>query len=199
MILPLTAPEGDISITSLLRRNPTRKYVEKVQKYDWKCLMHNTGYQLSKAIEKFDYYESVRLMQLRQKYTPSNKDFFARLHRPIDKIFTAKGGSANYYLPDEQKKQFLNILSNISDGYSLRQWMEMMWLPNYHADPMGLIFMEIGIDNCYPTYKSSESIFAMPKPNGRKFEWLILKIDNNNDPNNTYGGARGADAWGSDP
>ena len=194
MVLPLTAPEGQLSIQGIISKNPTKKYVEKVQKYDEKLIMHNTGIGKDKAIDKFDYYEAKRLSELRKRYTPSNKDFAERLHRPCDKIFTAKGGSSNYFLSSkEEKESFINILRDIANGYSLRQWIETYWLPAYFADPMGLIFMEVGNNTCYPTYKSAESIYAMPKPNGRKFDWIVFKLGDPSSANATYGGAVGMD------
>ena len=87
MILPLT---GEYSVTSILRDRPNKKYVQEVKDYTWHLTMHTTGKGLNKAIKKFDYYESSRLLLLRQQYSPSNEDFFARLHRPVDKIFSAK-------------------------------------------------------------------------------------------------------------
>lgn len=198
MILPLKAPEGELSIQGILMKNPTAKYVNKVQEYCWRTRMHMTGYELDKAIEKFDYYENPRLAQLRKKYSPSNKDLFSRLHRPIDKIYNAKGGSNNYYLPDTLKKQFIELLSKITDNYSLRRWLETFWLPTYMYDSMGVILMEVKDDKCYPTYKSSQDIFAMPKPVNRGFEWIIFKVDDPESANSTFGGATNTNATNYD-
>jgi hypothetical protein len=139
--------------------------------------MHMTGKGLDKAIKQFDYYESYRLLLLRQQYSPSNEDFFARLHRPVDKIFSAKGGSVNYILPDGKKKQFIGKLQDVRHGYSLRKWVETFWMPALFYDPMGIVLMEIEDGKCYPTYKSAETIHEMPKPKGRHFDWLIFSVD----------------------
>ena len=177
MILPLNASAGELSITSILRDRPHKKYVETFQKYCARSTMHMTGLGLDKAIERFDYYESPRLLLLRQKYSPSNVDFYSRLHRPIDKIFNAKGGSVNYLLPESQRKAFAQSLSDVYAGYSMRRWIETFWLPAYQYDPMGLILMEVGNEKTYPTYISSMAIWDVPKPIGRTFEYIVIKLD----------------------
>lgn len=174
MILPLT---GDISVTSILTHNPNKRYVEKVKEYCADTTMHMTGLGLKDALTKIDYYESDRLLKLRQLHSPSNQDFYGRLHRPVDKIWTAKGGSVNYLLPDAQKKTFQSIMSDVINGYSIRAWLETFWLPAYWYDPMGIILMEVGNNSSYPTYKSVQDVFDMPHPKGRHFDYLVFKVE----------------------
>ncbi len=187
MILPLTAARGELSITSILRDRPHKRYVEEFQKYCAHTTMHMTGLGLDKAIERFDYYESPRLLLLRQKYSPSNVDFYSRLHRPTDKIFNAKGGSINYLLPDSEKKVFTAKMQDVHNGYSMRRWIETFWLPAYQYDPMGLILMEVGNDSTYPTYISSQDIWDVPKPKGRFFEYVVFKLPNRTTTENLTG------------
>jgi hypothetical protein len=187
MILPLTAANGELSITSILRDRPHKKYVEEFQAYCAKTTMHMTGLGLDKAIERFDYYESPRLLLLRQKYSPSNVDFYSRLHRPIDKIFNAKGGSINYLLPDSEKKVFAAKMQDVHAGYSIKRWIETFWLPAYQYDPMGLILMEVGNDKTYPTYICSQDIWDVPKPVGRGFEYVVFKLPNKTATENLLG------------
>jgi len=178
MILPLQEQaDKSLSITSILRDRPNKLYVQEIQKYDAHCTMHMTGKGLDKAITKFDYYEDSRLLKLRQLYSPSNEDFYSRLHRPIDKIFTAKGGSTNYNIDGEKKQQLKNILSNVKDHYSIRKWIETYFMPAYWYDPMGIIMMEVGDAETYPTYKCVQTVYDMPKPHGRMFEYLVFKTD----------------------
>ncbi len=177
MILPLTAPEGKLSITSVIKNNPNKLYVKAVQEYCDKVRMHNTGLNLGKYLARIDYYEKAELLELRKKYSPSNKDFFGRLHRPIDKIWKARGGSANYYLSASDRKKLLNILKDVKDGYSIRRWLETFWIGPMHYDPMGMIFMEVSNDSVYPTYKSCMDVFDYPPPSGRRFEYIVFNID----------------------
>jgi len=193
MILPLT---GEFSVTSILRDRPNKKYVQEIKDYTWKLTMHMTGKGLKEAIKQFDYYESPRLLILRQQYSPPNTDFFARLHRPVDKIFSAKGGSVNYILPDSQKQEFIADLQNVKNGYSLRRWMETFWMPALFYDPMGIVLMEVDDNRCYPTYKSAECVHDMPKPKGRHFEYIIFNVDRKGKDilggtNNSFGSGSG--------
>lgn len=177
MILPLTADNGEISVTSILRDRPNKKYVDKCQQYGEKLTMHMTGEHLDKYLSLIDYYESPRLLKLRQLYSPPNTDFFSRLHRPIDKIFNAKGGSTNYILPKEMKDELIYKLTDVHHGYSLRKWIETFWLPASWYDPMGIILMEVGYDESYPAYYCVQDLYEFPRPKGRKFDYLIIKTD----------------------
>lgn len=139
--------------------------------------MHITGLNLSHYLSLIDFFEKAELLALRQKYSPSNEDFFGRLHRPIDKIWSASGGSANYYVSGQDKKKLMELLGDVKDGYSIRRWLETFWLMPSHYDPMGMIFIEVGEDACYPTYKSCHDVYDYPPPNGRKFEYIVFKCD----------------------
>ena len=90
--------------------------------------MHITGLNLAHYLAKIDYFEKQELLELRQQYSPGNEDFFGRLHRPVDKIWMAKGGSVNYYLADQSKEKLKAILHDIKDGYPVRKWIETFWL-----------------------------------------------------------------------
>lgn len=190
MILPLIAPEGQLSITSICKDNPNKAYVKAIQDYSAKVTMHMTGLNLAYYLSKIDYFEKDQLLTLRQKYSPSNEDFFGRLHRPIDKIWSASGGSANYYLDESRKKALLDKLKNIKDGYSVRKWMETFWLLPSHYDPMGMTFIEVGDEEAYPVYRSCQDLFSIPPPNGRKYEYIFFSKDDRinaikKEPNNS--------------
>lgn len=177
MILPLTAPEGQISITSVIKNNPNKQYVKEIQEYSSKLTMHITGLNLAKYLAKIDYFEKAELLELRQRYSPSNEDFFGRLHRPIDKIWMAKGGSANYYVSDASKNKLKEIVGDVKDGYPLRKWIETFWLKPAHYDPMGMVFMEVGNAATYPVYRSCHDVYDYPPPKGRKFDYIVFKTD----------------------
>lgn len=174
MVLPLTAPEGQLSITSNLLKNPYEKRMKDIHDYASKLIMHNTGKDKDKYIKKMDYFEKPVLLELRQKYSPTNEDFFSRLHRPLDKVFNAKGGSSNYYIGQSNKPRLLEYIKDVHNGYSIRKWVETFWLDAYNYDPMGLIFMEVGKDVTYPTYKCSIDIYTYPPNDGRTVEYVFF-------------------------
>jgi hypothetical protein len=177
MILPLNGKENELSITMILKKNPNKKMVQVIKHEAEKFAMHNTGIKFDKYIGELDYFEKEALKTLRQRYAPTNVDTCGRLHRPLDKIYTAKGGNNNYYLPEPKKNEFISHLANVKDGDSLRAWMQKYWFNAVHYDPMGLVFMEIDTNgNTYPTYKCSEYVYDYPRPKGRKFDYVVFHM-----------------------
>lgn len=177
MVLPLTAPEGQLSITSICRDNPNRGYVREVQDYSAKLTMHITGLNMAHYLSKIDFFEKDELLTLRQRYSPSNVDFFGRLHRPIDKIWSAAGGSANYYVDEGSRRALLDRLKNVTPGYSVRRWLETFWLLPSHYDPMGMCFIEVGDEVAYPVYRSCHDVYDFPRPTGRRYDYVVFKAD----------------------
>lgn len=167
----------DKQALDIILKRPHKKYLDAAQTYTKKLLMHIKGIGLDDAIEQIDGYESQDILTIRKKYAVSNQAIFSRIHRPTDKVFSAKGGSVYYNLGDKQTQRFKDYLGNIVYGYSLKQWLEVFWLPALGYDPMGLIFVEIdNMGNAYPTYKSVLDIFEI-QLTGRNVEYVIFKID----------------------
>lgn len=138
--------------------------------------LHITGKNLAANIQLMDEFETESKKNIRQKYARSNKDLMKRLHAPIDKVFSAKGGSQVINLPESQLKEFNAFLANIRNGQSVYQWMQTVGLDGYHIDPNGLLFIEIDKKGKpYPTYKSSSDIFYY-ELDGRKCNMVIFKL-----------------------
>jgi hypothetical protein len=167
----------DQQLLQILTTNPARAILDVARKKASVLSMHITGENLKDSILQMDFFEDEQKRNMRQKYARSNKDVFSRVHRPIDKVFTAKGGSTIYKLPETLTKEFATYLSNIRNGTSLRKWIQMVALPAYEIDPMGLVFMEIDTDgiSTYPTYKSTQDIYDY-KTNGRKLEYVVFNL-----------------------
>jgi len=178
-------------IEHILKNRPNKPLVDAVQAYSRKLTMHITGAGLDTYIQKLDYFEKKELYDIRLRYTRSNKDFFSRLHRPIDKIFTANGGSSYYNMPDGSRRAFLQLLGDVEWGHSLRSWVKTFWQPALHYDPMGLIMMEVDAKgDTYPTYKSSNTIYDYQLI-GRRPEYVVLCTDiKTGDTNNADGKPR---------
>lgn len=162
-------------IKRILKDRPNKAMVTAAQAYSKKLKMHLRGTGLREAIERMEYFEKPELAAVRQAYAKSNKSMFARLHRPIDKVWTARGGSAYYYLPDGQQKSFREQLGAVEWGYSLREWVNTFWRPAYHDDPMGLLFMEVSPEGeAYPTFKSIFDIYDY-QIEGRRLDYVIFE------------------------
>lgn len=177
MILELiSTDENQLTVTSILKKNPNNKLVDEIKKYSRKLAMHNKGLRFGEYIEAMDYFEKPNLLELRRKYSPKNVDVTARLHRPLDKIYTAKGASTMYYMDEALKSDFIAKVSDVYEGDSLRQWNKKYWFDAVNYDPMGVILMEVGENECYPTYQSSEIYFDIPYPEGRCFDYMVLNM-----------------------
>lgn len=151
--------------------------LKEIKTYSDKALMHVKGVGLDPYIERISQFEPKDLINTRKKYAVSNKDLFARLLRPLDKVFSAKGGSAYYNLAGEAEKKISERLTDAGHGYSIKKWLQIFWLPAMAYDPMGLIFMEVDAEgNTYPTYKAVNDVFDY-LPKGRKLEYVIFNKD----------------------
>jgi hypothetical protein len=167
---------GDI--LSILKNKPNASVVQTSRAQSLRLTAHVTGIGNDTLLEKLTGLENEEQLNLRKKYSRSNKDIFARIHRPEDKIFSAKGSSSYYNLPESLKKDFIAKLQNIYNGFSLKKWIENFAIQYFHIDPMGLIFMEVSSngEQTYPTYKSTNRIFDYSL-SGRHVEYVIFTTD----------------------
>lgn len=163
-------------IKTILTENPSRSLLTQAVEYSKDMRVHLYGENLEARLTVIDGFEDKALQKLRVKYAKSNKDLFARLSRPLDKVFSARGGSTYYNLAESAEKAAMNIAANVRDGYSCKKWVEMFWKPRFLDDPNGVIFMEIDQENrCYPTYKASSAIFAY-KPKGTMLDYIVFTV-----------------------
>jgi hypothetical protein len=175
------------SITEILRENPSRVRIEKGREYSRKLRRHIYGEKLQTHLETIDGFERESLKAVRAKYTKSNKDLFSRLARPLDKVFSARGGSTYYNLSEGGEAKARVLSQNVRDGHSIRKWIELFWKPHMLDDPFGIILLEIlpqtqatlslqrGQSAVYPTYISIHDIFDY-LPKGNRLEYLALKL-----------------------
>lgn len=182
----LTLPQ----IKAIIKENPQKDLLGKSVEYSKKLRRHIYGEGLENHVKgmKFEDYEKDKTRELRAKYTRSNKDLFSRLGRPIDKVFSARGGSIYYNLTDTAEKQARQLMQDVTKGYSVRKWIEMFWKPHMLDDPNGIIFMEImpeqeailakqeGRSFVFPTYKSTSTIYDY-LPKGNKLEYVVFTVD----------------------
>lgn len=163
-------------LPSIFKTNPMEVLLCQARKDSARLAMHIRGKNVASAIETMDEFETEQKKNIRQKYCRSNRDVFARLHRPIDKVFSASGGSVTINLPDAQLKYFNKYLQKIRKGMSLRKWVQQLGIPAYQIDPNGIIFIEVDKQGRpYPTYKSTDDIFYYDL-DGRKVNMVILKL-----------------------
>jgi hypothetical protein len=168
---------NDDEAYKIIAQHPSKVWLLHAQRCTQKLLMHIKGIGLDAYIDRIDAWEKEDIIKIRKKYAVSNQPMFSRILRPLDKVFSAKGGSAYYNLGDAQTQKFKQYLSNIVFGYTLKQWLEVFWMPATAYDPMGLIMVEIDqMGHAYPTYRSLLDIYEM-KMTGRNVEYVIFNID----------------------
>lgn len=175
-------------IRDIILNNPGKDLVSKGSQYTKLLRMHIYGEGLDTHLQQIEGFEKDQLKKLRVMYTRSNKDLFARLGRPIDKVFSARGGSIYYNLAETQDKKARSLALDVRDGYSIRKWIEMFWKPHMLDDPAGIIFLEIlsrqdairakqqGKSFVYPTYKSITCIYDY-LPKGSNLEYVVFNVE----------------------
>ena len=168
-------------ILEILKENPHKEDVKIAQEAQKKLSVHVFGIGMDEYLEKINSFENPDQYKIRKKYARSNKDIIERVARPIDKIYSATGGSVFYDLPEKQNQEFRNRLRNIENGLTLRKWIEQYWKQAYLSDPMGLIFMEVDENgDAYPTYKGSNEIFTY-QLNGRYLDYVVFNVEYKNE------------------
>lgn len=114
-------------------------------------------------IKKIEHLESGEKAKARKKYSRSIVDMYERLFQPITNVFSATGSSKKYAIQSEKdKSEFLKRITRIRDNRSIEKWVENQYMPLYHTDPNGVVFMEYqtegDINATWPTYKSINKI-----------------------------------------
>ncbi|MBV7531337.1 zinc finger-like domain-containing protein [Chitinophaga sp. sic0106] len=160
-------------IIRILKERPNAASVLAGQQMNKVLAVHIAGIGMKPYLELINSFENEDQARVRQKYAKSNKDVFERLGRPIDDVFTARGGSILMDLPKEQQRVMHEYMADVEWGYSLREWMANIALPYYKMDPMGLVMMEVGQNEAYPTYKCVADIYDY-QLSGRKPEYVVF-------------------------
>jgi len=146
-----------------------------------KLNVHINGDDVAEYLESVNNYENARQYDLRKKFATSNKFVFENLLRPIDKIFSAKGGNKTVSASTKSKEQLLkDKISEIQYGYSVTDWIQKIQANKFYSDPNGLVFFEVKDNETYPTIKGIKCIFNY-LANGRYCEWVIFKPEKRND------------------
>lgn len=179
---------SELQIRDIILENPGKARVDKGKSYSEKLRRHIYGTGLDTYLSQIDGFERPSLLNLRKKYSKSNKDLFSRLGRPLDKVFTARGGSLYYNLTDEAESKARILSQDVKDGYSIRRWVEYFWKPHMLDDPFGVLFLEIasrpealklkaeGKSFVFPTYRSIRDIYDY-LPKGNKLEYIVFELD----------------------
>ncbi len=168
---------NDEQVRKLIINPKNKAMLDEAKKYHKQLIAHVYNIGLDERLGLIDTYENKTQLTLRQRYKRTNKHIYSQMMRPLDKVYSSRGGAKYYNLTPDKEKQFKNILSNISDNISIQKWFETKWKDKRICDPNGLIFQEISEDglSTYPTYKEVTIIHDIEK-NGYKVEYVIFDL-----------------------
>ncbi len=173
-------------IQAIVKDRPNKKAIQHGREKSEKLMLHLHGQGMETAISHVDTFVSKPIHDVQKKYAVSNVDLFKRLLQQEDMVFSARGGSSRFNLPDTDERTMNEILANVSYGFNLRKWVRNFALQAYRCDPMGIVFMEVdkqevGQDGqlqaprAYPTYKSVFSIWDYATT-GRRLEYVAFRL-----------------------
>lgn len=126
-----------------LIKNGVSKRVRDARDYSERLNMHVTGKNVEDHLKEFKQYESDSQKEVRQRLVKSNKGLFSFLLRPIDKVFTAKGGMVSYNLQDRQLESLKELISDVSDGLDIKSYLKKKVKTQYVIDPNAFIMVDI--------------------------------------------------------
>ena len=150
-------------------------WVTKARDNEKKLQVHINGIGTAKYLTQIDGIENDQQFALRQKTLTSNKFVFENLLRPVDKVFSASGGSRYIETKTEQSEEIIKgRIKKFQGGFGLRKWIQEIQSGKYYSSPNGLLFFEWEENDTYPTFKD---IFAIKnyERDGRKIEWVLFE------------------------
>lgn len=168
----------DDQIVEYIQRPKNKNISDFIRSHN-KLNMFSTGKGLDLYITKIQGLETEDKIKLRKNFARSTKDVVAKVLRPTDKVYSAKGGSFEVEISNKsQKIEFIRILNSVAEGMSKRLWLETYALDAYHIDPNGIIYVEVPEKGSrdmtpYPTFKSITTIHDY-EVNGQDLEYVIF-------------------------
>lgn len=166
----------DVQLIEILMKRPNKALIAHGEEQRKRARLHLYGVGMEDFVVQIQGFEKPFMRELRLQYGLSNVDMFARLRKPIAKVYTARGGNSYYNLGEPNNAYAAMMESNVKSGLSCKKWIEQIWQIHSEDDPMGLVFVEVDKNwKAYPTYKCITTIHDY-LPNGRNLEYVIFKI-----------------------
>ena len=137
--------------------------------------MHVTGKGAKEFLELIDTYETNAQKKLREKLLKSNRSLFSFILRPTDKVFTAKGGSINFNLPQQTVTFIKDRVSDVADGFDIKKYLKKVVKKQYVIDPNGILFIDIDSVGKLETYIINSSNILWYSNKGNKVNGLIFE------------------------
>ncbi len=157
-------------------------FIKECREYSKELNMNVTGLGVDEYLDDFNDHESPHQKQLREKLVKSNKSCFSFLLRPIDKVFTAKGGSINYNLQTSQIQTIEDGLMDISQGLNLKTYLKKVVKTNYVIDPNSFVMIDLDEEGRVESkvYRSEDVIHYEKR--GNQVTGIVFEYFENEDP-----------------
>ena len=152
-------------------------FITEAKKKQVTLNVHVNGRGVAEHLAKIEGFENKEQFLLRKKFALSNKSIMANLLRPVDKVFSAKGGSRIFNTKgksENAKKELATRLRDVRHGFSIKKWIQEIQSNKYYSDPAGLVFFEWTSDETWPSIKSIQQIRNY-KTDGRSLEWVLFE------------------------
>jgi len=123
------------------------------------------GIGLKEYLRKIEGFETEKLFELKKNLIKERiVPIYDTNTKPMNKIFSANGGSTKILIEDEKKLQDFEekIKTLKKNGYGVEKWMELIWKTKVNIDPNGIAFLEMEKeipDSPYLTYKAITDIY----------------------------------------
>lgn len=148
--------------------------IKLAQKRAKEINMHYTGKNVIDFLEKLDPYENNAQRLLREKLVKSNRSLVTFLLRPLDKIFTAKGGSVQYNLPSQTLEKFKAQISDVADGLDIKKYLKKVVRPHFVIDPNAVLFIDISPSGMAETHVVNTDKLLWYEARGNSVEAIIF-------------------------
>jgi hypothetical protein len=145
--------------------------------------MHITGKGANEYLEGLDEYENNNQKILREKIMKSNKSVFSFILRPLDKIFSAKGGAVNFNLTENEVEKVKNATTEVADGLNIRRYLKKVVLKKYIIDPNGILFVDLDDEGNLSTTFIETSKILWYKNKGNKIDAIIFEGEEREEDN----------------
>lgn len=155
-------------------------YIQEAQEKQKILNVHVNNRGTVEYLDKIENYENEAQYTLRKKYAIGNKFLTNNILRPVDKVFSAKGGSRVIQIEgEESEKTFKKQLNDVRFGMPIRRWIQNIQSNKFYSDPAGFVMIEHKLDEedkptAYPTLKSIQSVHCY-YTEGRTLEYVVFE------------------------
>lgn len=165
-------------IVKLIKNPKNEELLERAKQIKHKHQLHIAGIGLNHFIDKIQGIENANALSIRRALSKeATVPLYSSILKPLNKVFSARGGQWNYiFSNDTDKLAMLSLLNNIDGQYSMNDWMANRWKDKVNIDPFGLAFVEVNeLGTLNTTYKSVEDIHDISYKSISDIDYVIFQ------------------------